>query len=131
MDAHLLLLHKCTSDSVLFDAATRFAQNFQIPARDRKRRRITEGAYFTRECEGLEYCFNTLIDVTKHLTSEELNYMFRIETVDGMMTFLTEQMSAKKGLKYFGDKGAEAIKVELEQFLYRKVMEGRKAEDLT
>ena len=40
-------------------------------------------------------------------------------------------MSAKAGLKQFSDKGARAIMTELEQLLYRKVMQGRKAGELT
>ena len=50
---------------------------------------------------------------------------------DAMYNFLTEQMSAKKGLKVFGDKGADAIMDELRQLLYRKVMEGRRHDKLT
>jgi len=41
------------------------------------------------------------------------------ETNDVM---LTQQMSAKKGLKIFGDRGQEAVMKELEQLLYRSVM---------
>ena len=48
-----------------------------------------------------------------------------------MLSFLTEQMSAKRGLKHFGTAGAEAIMKELRQIVYRKVMEGRKAGELT
>ena len=40
-------------------------------------------------------------------------------------------MSAKKGLKVFGNNGASAIKRELEQLIYRKVMHGRKSHELT
>ena len=48
-----------------------------------------------------------------------------------MLSFLTEQMSAKRGLKQFGTAGAEAIMKELKQIVYRKVMEGRKSGKLT
>ena len=48
-----------------------------------------------------------------------------------MLSFLTEQMSAKRGLKHFGTAGAEAIMKELRQIVYRKVMEGRKSGELT
>ena len=48
-----------------------------------------------------------------------------------VFNFLTEQMSAKKGLKKFGEAGADAIKKELEQLVYRKVMQGRSAGQLT
>ena len=44
---------------------------------------------------------------------------------NNIMTLLT-QMSAKKGLKYFGKSGADAIVQELEQLIYCKVMEGKK-----
>ena len=52
-------------------------------------------------------------------------------SIDDMMNMLTEQMSAKKGLRHFGQRGADAIKKELEQLVYRKVMHGKKANDLT
>ena len=48
-----------------------------------------------------------------------------------VFNFLTDQMSAKAGLKEFGDKGAALIMQELEQLLYRKVIVGRKASSLT
>ena len=48
-----------------------------------------------------------------------------------VFNFLTDQMSAKAGLKKFGDKGAASIMQELEQLLYRKVIVGRKASSLT
>ena len=48
-----------------------------------------------------------------------------------MLSFLTEQMSAKRGLKQFGVAGADAIMKELKQIVYRKVMEGRKSGELT
>ena len=48
-----------------------------------------------------------------------------------ILSFLTEQMSAKRGLKQFGTAGAEAIMNELKQIVYRKVMEGRKSGELT
>jgi Reverse transcriptase (RNA-dependent DNA polymerase) len=48
-----------------------------------------------------------------------------------MLSFLTAQMTAKAGLKYFGQDGTDAIMKELEQLLYRKVMEGCHAGDLT
>ena len=48
-----------------------------------------------------------------------------------VFNFLTEQMSAKRGLQQFGEAGAEAIKKELEQLVYRKVMQGHSAGQLT
>ena len=48
-----------------------------------------------------------------------------------MLSFLTEQMSAKRGLKQFGVAGTDAIMKELKQIVYRKVMEGRKSGELT
>ena len=50
---------------------------------------------------------------------------------DEILTFLTKQMTAKRGLKQFGDAGADAIMKELKQIVYRKVMEGRKTGKLT
>ena len=51
--------------------------------------------------------------------------------LDHILSFLTEQMSAKRGLRQFGNAGAQAIMSDLEQLVYRKVMEGRSANDLT
>ena len=48
-----------------------------------------------------------------------------------VFNFLTDQMSTKAGLKEFGEKGAALIMEELEQLLYRMVIVGRKASDLT
>ena len=48
-----------------------------------------------------------------------------------ILTFLTEQMTAKRGLKQFGTAGADAIMNELKQIVYRRVMEGRKSGELT
>lgn len=44
---------------------------------------------------------------------------------------LTAQMSAKAGLKQFSEAGAAAITKELEQLVYRKVLEAKKAHTLT
>eukprot|EP00957_Ditylum_brightwellii_P096696 7364708-Ditylum_brightwellii.AAC.1 len=41
--------------------------------------------------------------------------------VDKLMTFLTKQMMAKKGLKLFGERGVAALEKELRQLLYREV----------
>jgi Reverse transcriptase (RNA-dependent DNA polymerase) len=53
------------------------------------------------------------------------------ENEEEMLSFVTVQMTAKAGLKYFGQDGADAIMVELEQLLYSKVMDGCKAGDLS
>ena len=50
------------------------------------------------------------------------------ETNDVM---LTQQMSAKKGLKIFGDRGQEAVMKELQQLLYRSFMHPVSAKSLT
>ena len=50
---------------------------------------------------------------------------------DHILSFLTEQMSVKRGLRQFRNAGAQAIMSKLEQLVYRKVMEGRSANDLT
>ena len=50
---------------------------------------------------------------------------------DRILSFLTEQMSAKRGLRQFGNAGAQAIMSELEQLVYRMVMDGRSVNDLT
>ena len=50
---------------------------------------------------------------------------------DDIITMITEQMSAKKGLRLFGQDGANAIKKELEQLVYRCVMHGKHPGHLT
>ena len=50
---------------------------------------------------------------------------------DEILTFLTEQMTAKRGLKQLGDAGVDVIMKELKQIVYRKVMEGCKSGELT
>ena len=51
--------------------------------------------------------------------------------VDEIHAFLTPQMTAKKGLKVFGEKGALAIIKELDQLIQRKVMRARRAGEMT
>ena len=48
-----------------------------------------------------------------------------------LMCFLTEQMSAKKGLRLFGQRGIDALTKELKQLLYRNVMHPVDARSLT
>ena len=50
---------------------------------------------------------------------------------DDAISLLTAQMSAKAGLKQFGEAGAAAITKELEQLVYRKVLEAKKAHTLS
>ena len=53
------------------------------------------------------------------------------DDADDVLCFLMEQMSAKHGLKLLGTAREDAIIKELEQLVYRKVMEGQNANDLT
>ena len=48
-----------------------------------------------------------------------------------MFNFLSEQMSAKAGLKEFGEQGTASIMKELEQLLYCKGIMGHKASSLS
>ena len=71
-----------------------------------------------------------------NLISEDMDHpmaftMLMDHDSDEILTFLTEQMTAKRGLKQFGDASADAIMKELKQIVYRKVMEGRKSGELT
>eukprot|EP00957_Ditylum_brightwellii_P028037 2117083-Ditylum_brightwellii.AAC.1 len=50
---------------------------------------------------------------------------------DELMAFLTEQMSAKKGLKVFGDRGIAALEKELKQLIHREVMHPVDVKSLT
>lgn len=47
------------------------------------------------------------------------------------MSLLSAQMSGKRGLREFGDAGADAIMTELKQLVSRNVMTGRHADALT
>ena len=53
------------------------------------------------------------------------------EDTEDMLSFIMAQMSAKAGIKKFGEEGKKAIMIELEQLLYHKVMEGRDTNKLT
>ena len=48
-----------------------------------------------------------------------------------LFAFLTEQMSAKRGLKQFGKRGADAIMDELRQLVSWNVMQGVNRSDMT
>ena len=75
--------------------------------------------------------FDELLDIiTEGDTIKVLNSL-KSDSMDTAITLLTEQMSAKKGLKMFGSSGVAAIKKELEQPIYRKVMHGKKSKELT
>ncbi|CAJ1950718.1 unnamed protein product [Cylindrotheca closterium] len=58
-------------------------------------------------------------------------YQEMIALFNHEVSFLTEQMSAKKGLKVFGDKGAEAVVAEMHQIHYRNVLSPKFAHELT
>ena len=75
--------------------------------------------------------FSYLLAVVERMDPDEVFSTMMQPSIDGMMSMLTEQMSAKKGLKHFGQRGADAIKKELEQLVYRKVMHGKKPSELT
>ena len=63
-------------------------------------------------------------------TTDALSMMMS-EDMDHLITLVTEQMSAKHGLKLFGDAGDEAIKKELEQLVYWHVMHGQHPKSMT
>ena len=62
---------------------------------------------------------------------EHVFSMFNDGHSNDMFNFLTEQMSAKAGLKEYGEQEAASIMKELEQLLYRKVIMGHKASSLS
>ena len=75
---------------------------------------------------------NILVDtVFDDMEPEEAFSLMTDGDGNDMLTFVTEQMSAKRGLRLFGEDGAKAVMKELEQLVYRKVMKGRKAHELT
>eukprot|EP00980_Cylindrotheca_fusiformis_P026700 scaffold17005_cov73-Cylindrotheca_fusiformis.AAC.1 len=46
--------------------------------------------------------------------------METLQPEDELFSLVTAQMTATKGLKVFGEAGADAIKKELEQLIYRR-----------
>jgi Reverse transcriptase (RNA-dependent DNA polymerase) len=81
----------------------------------------------TRSTAAQEFIHNIFDDMDPYSVFELMSG----EDEEEMLSFVTAQMTAKAGLKYFGQDGADAIMVELEQLLYRKVMDGCKAGDLS
>ena len=71
---------------------------------------------------------NTMIG---HYPPSRLHNMLMNGELEDFYCFLTEQMSAKAGLKCFGEGGAQAIMTEMEQLLYRKVIRGKYENMLT
>ncbi|MFN7263281.1 MAG: reverse transcriptase domain-containing protein, partial [Cyanobacteriota bacterium] len=62
----------------------------------------------------------------------KMNHDFLTGTeYDKAFLFLTAQMTAKKGLQYFGQRGADAILAEMKQVHYRNVIRPRMSKDLT
>ena len=53
------------------------------------------------------------------------------DEMDDIITMITKQMSAKKGLRLLRQDGANAIKKELEQLVYGRVMHGKHHGQLT
>ena len=85
-----------------------------------------------RECKPLQFPeFQYLCDLVASMSTTDAFCFMMSPFMDHATTLVTEQMSAKKGLKVFGDAGAEAIKKELEQLVYRKVMHGKNPSTLT
>ena len=72
-----------------------------------------------------------LIKFIEQLNNKEIKILIQYESIDLMSTYLTKQMSAKKGLKMFGEKRADTILKELQQLLSRKVMHDRKPQSLS
>ena len=75
--------------------------------------------------------FQYMIATIQDLEPEAVFTLLMGDDAEQVFNFLTKQMSAKKGLQQFGEAGADAIKKELEQLVYRKVMQGRSAGQLT
>ena len=69
-------------------------------------------------------------DYTHRYGSDEETMMSTIEHPLGL-AFMTEQMSVKKGLKTFGEAGANAVVEEMQQLEYRDVLEPVKTSELS
>ena len=68
--------------------------------------------------------FQYMITAIQDLEPEAAFALLMGDDSEQVFNFLTEQMSAKRGLQQFGEAGADAIKKELEKMVYRKVMQG-------
>ena len=75
--------------------------------------------------------FQYFVSTIQDLEPEAAFTLLMGNDAEQVFNFLTTQMSAKRGLQQFGDAGAEAIKKELEQLVYRKVIQGCSAGQLT
>ena len=75
--------------------------------------------------------FSLLIDVVTTGDPTKIFKSLMHGSLDEAITMVTKQMSAKKGLKVFGNSGTAAVQKELEQLMYRKVMHGKRAKELT
>ena len=75
--------------------------------------------------------FQYMITAMQDLEPEAAFTLLMGDDAEQVFNFLTEQMSAKRGLQQLGEAGADAIKKELEQLVYRKVMQGHSAGQLT
>ena len=53
------------------------------------------------------------------------------DEMKSLIPLISEQMSAMKGLKLFGQAGLDGIKKELEQLVYQKVMHSKEQQGLT
>jgi len=59
------------------------------------------------------------------------NETFLATNAKELMSYLTQQMTTKEGLKIFGDRGKEALMKELQELLYRKIMHPVSEKSLT
>ena len=69
--------------------------------------------------------------IIANMNETEIGEMLIKNTIDEMASYATEQMNAKQGLKCFGENGSEAIKKELQQSIYRKVLHGKHVKSIT
>ena len=79
------------------------------------------------------YSVQSFIDGARlaHHIPEETFLAALAPHADEPVSYLTEQMTAKKGLKLFGEEGVAALQKELHQLLYREVMHPVPAKSLT
>ena len=94
----------------------------QLPPRTRKPKEYPGYSYFTDSKSLL-----------KDLPQDIANTFVLLEThmMQDVHCYLTAQMTAKKGLEYFGSRGSDAIMKELVQLVHRKVLKAKKAHEIT
>ena len=120
-----------TDPSINAPSCTTMSEDFQH-AKYFGQQAATDGGGRPVRCQKPSTQMN--LNTTAFIQDQHLDFILSLldgEEIENVFCFLTEQMSAKAGLRWFGQHGVDALVQELDQLLYRKVMEVRRSNDLT